>query len=110
MPPPLKPICVAHAVSETVAAALADRQILSVGREALRIADTTGAPPCIVALHLVEACRRAQVVMELPTLGQLGPGLDEAWREFYAPGASVDEPDCQHQPVAGAWRRGAMIA
>jgi hypothetical protein len=62
----------AEAVDDAVGRAARARDILAVGIETTRIARETGLAPWLVAARLIEAGRRAQVAMELPTAEQLG--------------------------------------
>jgi hypothetical protein len=71
MPADLKPKLFADAVAAAVSAAAADCNVLSVGVEAQRIAGATGLSPWVVAANLIEAGRRAEVAIELPTPEQL---------------------------------------
>jgi hypothetical protein len=62
----------ADAVEECIRRASAGQVILSVGMEAVRIADTIGLPRRVVAERLIDAACEAQIAMELPTAAELG--------------------------------------
>jgi hypothetical protein len=98
MPAALKPKLFADAIADAVSAAVASRTILCIGAEAARIAGATGISPWVVAGNLIEAGRRAQIAMELPTARQLEI-LVEAPRRGVATSLS---DSCR--PARPAWR------